>query len=270
MGYTTVNGFTPDSVESIIDKFRVAINAEFATSYTTETFKGTKFYKFVYGLAQEINKNEITYAECFQKLQDYIIQTNAKINDQRTHRNGIVKYLASKNYLASLKPQTALEAGQVTVCVDVDDSDPDYATLKQQILDYLKDCVVGGIVCNGSETGTSVLTNGQSMPFAYDLPTKTDVYLKLTITLSKNTDIVAPADADIKALLLANIAERYSLGMDFEPERYFEVMADAPYASDILLEYSLDSGSTWDSVVYESLFTDFWQFDILNVSLVFI
>lgn len=52
----------------------------------------------------------------------------------------------------------------------------------------------------------------------------------------------------IREILDDNLLALYRLGLDFEPEKYLEISRDLPFASNILLEYSENSGGTWLSV----------------------
>ncbi len=42
------------------------------------------------------------------------------------------------------------------------------------------------------------------------------------------------------------------IGMDIEPEKYFEINRDALYASNIKAEYSLDDGTSWSESIYKT------------------
>jgi hypothetical protein len=65
--------------------------------------------------------------------------------------------------------------------------------------------------------------------------------------------------------LLANIAEKYRLGRDFEPQRYFTT-ADAPWTSQVLLEY--DTGGGFVSDIFEADYDDLFEVLLENVTLV--
>jgi hypothetical protein len=66
---------------------------------------------------------------------------------------------------------------------------------------------------------------------------------------------------------MQNIAARYRLGRDFEPQRYFSVV-DAPWASTVLLEWSDDDGGDWDDTVFEADYDDLYTFDLGDIELV--
>lgn len=266
MGYAQETGYVPLQIEDIMQNIMLNINTQFGTTYTLETFVGTNFYKHFYAAAQEIQKNEVKTSEIFAKLQNYFKYTNEKILNPEVTPNGLLQVLKDAGYTASIKPMIEADAGKINVCVDVDDTDPDYAATKLEICTILKDNVVAGVVSMGTESETLTLTNGQAFDFKYHLPDRTDIYLRLTITLSRNNENVIGTPEESKEKLLANIAANYKLGKDFEPERYFTV-ADAPWAADILLEYSEDE-STWESDTFEAEFDELFVVDLARIEVV--
>lgn len=242
------------------------INAQVGTTYTTETFIGTGYYKTFYALVQRLQANEIKTSEIFLKLQQYFRVTNERLSRPRPTPKGIIDAIEaakdsetgnSKKYVTSVKPPETGDAGKLFVCVDrnVDGDDywedtDGYADDKIEVCTVLKDSVAGGIVTQGDQVESLTLTNGQSFDWKYTLPTRTEILLKLTLTLSENNEVVIGDPEDVKTLLLANIAARYRLGKDFEPQRYFAV-SDAPWTSEVKLEWSDDDGDNWYTDVEE-------------------
>ncbi len=145
--------------------------------------------------------------------------------------------------------------------------DDNYEEIKDEIGGIIRDSVSAGIVTQGSEVETLVLSNGQSFDFKYSLPLEYEVFLKLTLTLSENNQVVIGSPDDVKQTLLDNIAARYRLGKNFEPQRYFN-QADAPWTSQVLLEWSIDGGNTYSSSVYDSDFDELFGIDLANITLV--
>lgn len=143
----------------------------------------------------------------------------------------------------------------------------DYADAKLEICTIIKDSTVAGIVSQGTESESIVLSNGQSFDFKYNLPNKIPTVLKLTLTTSENNQSVILSPADTKALLLENIQEKYRLGRNFEPQRYFTVV-DAPWAESVLLEWSHDDGDSWSSAVYDAEYDDLFDFGLDDITLV--
>lgn len=146
-------------------------------------------------------------------------------------------------------------------------NNPNYETLKDQICELISVIVVGGVVTMGTEVETIVISNGQAFDYKFFLPDRKSTKLRLTITTSENNQVVISSPDAIKVKLLANINARYRLGKNFEPQRYFSVV-DAPWAAVVLLEYSLDEGVSWSSAVYDSLFTDLFDFGLDDILLV--
>jgi len=267
MGYSNDQGYIATSVEELMSVVMTNINTEFDQSYTAETFIGTNFYKNFYAAVQKMQLNEVKTAEIFLKMQDYFNYTNEKVLRPLVTPAGVVAALLEAGYVASVKPSENADAGKCFICVDVDDAAPDYDVTKLAICELIKGYIVAGVVPQGTEEELITLTNGQQFPFRYNLPDRTDIKLKLTITISRNNKFAIDSDADIKAALIANIGAKYGLGLDFEPESYFTI-ADAPWAADILLEYSLNDGMSWLTAVYESEYDEIFEFDLSDITLV--
>lgn len=147
-------------------------------------------------------------------------------------------------------------------------TDPDdYNAEREEICLLISQITVGGVVSQGTETETIVISNGQAFDYKFFLPDRKSTKLKLTIATSENNQVVIQTPDEIKVKLLTNINARYSLGKNFEPQRYFSVI-DAPWAAYVTLEYSLDEGVTFSSSVYDALFTDLFEFGLEDITLV--
>lgn len=254
MSFSIENGYVPQTIDEIMNALRVNINAQFGTSYTQENFVGTNFYKYFYALAQRLQENEVKTAEVFIKLQDYIKLTNERIARPRVTPNGIVQALLNIGFVASVKPMIAEEAGEIHVCVDVDDTDDEYEQDRLAICTVLKDSTAIGAVTMGTESETLTLTNSQAFDYKFNLPNRLETWLRLTITTSENNQVEILNPDLVKQILLDNVRSRYSLGKNFEPQKYFTVV-DAPWASQVVLEYSFDDDS-YTSDVYDSPYDD--------------
>lgn len=267
MGFALETGYVPLNIDDIMSSIMDGVNAQFGTSYTIETFTGTNMYKYFYALAQRVQTNEIKASEVFIKLQDYFKIMNETILDPKVTPNGIVQAFKEAGYTASVKPMELADAGKANICVDVDETAVDYALKKLAICNLIKDYVVAGVITEGTESELLTLTNGQQFTFSYRLPIRTEIKLKLTLTLSRNNRHVIASPEETKNTLMANIAELYSLGKDFEPERYFSA-SDAPWTSDILLEYSIDNGVNWLDTVYESDYNELFVVLLENIDVI--
>jgi hypothetical protein len=268
MSFSSVNGYVPATIEDLMLSVMVNVNAQFGTAYTQETFIGTNFYKYFYAAVQKMQENEIKTAEIFVKLQDYFSVTNEMISRPTVTAPGLIDSIETtlgKN--ASVKPPINTDAGKIFVCVDTDDDLDTYPATKLAIANILKSSVVGGVITQGTEVTTLVLTNGQSFDYKFFLPTVYLVKLRLTITLSDNNQFVVGSPDDMKIKLLQNIAAKYRLGKNFEPQRYFTII-DAPWAESVKLEWSIDNGSTWNTTVYNAAYNEKFEARLENIQLI--
>ena len=267
MGFASDSGYTPVSVETIMDAFRVGINTEFGQTYTQESFVGTNFYKYFYAIAQRLQENEVKTSEIFNYLQQYFAVTNERIQRPVATSPGIIEALELEGYVASVKPMVDADAGKIHVCVDTDETADDYDDVKLAINTIIKDSVAAGVVSQGTESSTIVLSNGQSFDFKFNLPDRTEVLLRLTTTLSENNQNVIKTPEQVKQILLDNIEANYSLGKNFEPQKYFTTV-DAPWASHVLLEWSDDVGVTYYTTVFNSDYDELFDVLLANITLV--
>lgn len=146
-------------------------------------------------------------------------------------------------------------------------AEDDYDDKKLTLCGYVRDCVVAGVISQGTEQEELTLSNAQAFTFKYNLPTKIPVLLKLTLTLSENNQYSVQSPDWIKAKLLENITARYKLGRNFEPQRYFSVV-DAPWASVVLLEWSDDDGANWHSTVYDAEYDEVFTTSLADITIV--
>lgn len=386
MGFASESGYTPLSIEAIMESLMDGINAQFGTAYTTETFVGTNAYKYFYALAQRIQSNEIKASEVFVFLQQYFDITNERIQRPVGTNPGVIEALEGEGYVASVKPTIEADAGKIFICVDVEDdhargvveitsyanlvsgtddsitvgatqfvaqagaatpgsgtfqaatsneataqsladqinahatagalveatvdgvevlirakargtggnsivleytdndtnvgatvtgsgtleggvtADDDYDDLKLEVATIIKNSVSAGILTQGGEVENIVLSNGQDFDFRFALPNRQRTYLRLTLTLSDNNQVVIDSPEDVKQRLIHNIEAKYRLGRDFEPQRYFTT-ADAPWTSQVLLEWS-DDNSNWHDEIFEAEFDDLFTIDLADITLV--
>lgn len=267
MSFSQENGYIPESIESIMATLMAGINTQFGTSYTAETFVGTNFYKYFYALAQRVQENEIKTDEIFAKLQAYFDYINERISRPVNTNPGIVDRMAAEGYVASTKPMIDADAGKIHICVSVDETAPSYAATKLAICTLISQITVAGAVTQGTESQTIVLSNGQAFDFKFVLPTKKPTKLKLTVTTSENNQVAIDSPDTVKQKLLTNMLAKYKLGKNFEPQKYFTVV-DAPWASQVVLEYSFDNGVNWLSGVYDAAYNDLLTFGLADITLI--
>lgn len=274
MSFASESGYTPESIETILLSLMAGFNTQFGTAYTEETWVGSNAYKYFYALAQRAQRNEVKSSEIFLKLQQYIQITNERIARPSVTPQGLIDKLEAAGYVASVKKMIEAEAGELRVCVDKDVPGDDdweatagYPADQLAVNTLLKESNVAGVVTVGTEADTIVLSNGQPFDFKFNLPTRIPVHLKLTITLSENNMDVVKSPEEIKADLLANIAAKYRLGRNFEPQRYYTI-ADAPWAESVLLEWSDDNEANYYATVFEAEYDDLFAIDLALVHLV--
>lgn len=274
MGFAQESGYTPSTIETILQAIMENINTQFGQTYTWETFVGTNFYKYFYALAQRLQENEVKTSEIFSALEDYFALTNEMISRPVGTPQGIVDKLETEGFIASVKPMIDADAGKVSICVDkaVEGDDPwedtdGYDDDKLVVCGLIKDCVEAGGVTQGTESESIALTNGQSFDFKYCLPDRIETYLRLTTVLSDNNQVVILSPEEQKQILLDNIAARYRLGKNFEPQRYV-AQSDYPWAASVLLEWSVNAGADWFSTINTLDFDELMEFDLANVTLV--
>lgn len=268
MSFSEEMGYVPIPIESLLDAVRVNINAQFGTTYTAESFVGTNWYKFFYAIMQRVSENETKTAEVFLILQQYFAITNELIQRPSVSAPGIVDALLSNGFTASVKPPETGDAGKAFVCLDLDDGDGGYAVQKLQVCTLLKNYITAGIVTQGTESESIVLSNGQSFDFKFNLPDRIPILLKLTITESENNILEVLTDEVVRQTLFDNINARYKLGLNFQPMRYFNTV-DAPWAGEIHLEYSIDAGMSWVDDIFDADYDELYTFGLEDIEVVF-
>lgn len=266
MPYSDKMNYTPDSFTDIITRLMDGVNEQFHTDFTYETFVGTGFFKFFYTLAQEILAREHEFAEAYVKLQDFIRTTNERIAIPKTPRDGLIKTFAQRGYTISLRPQTLETAGRLGVCVEIDPTASDYGEKKAEILEMLRRYTTGGLYYDGNHRGMVRLSNGQDWEFGFYSPNRKTAHLRLTVTVSQNTSLLSEDEEEIRKKLLDNIAAQYGLGFDFEPEKYFTISRDAPYASSVKLEWK--TNGIFSGAVYSADFQDLFVVDAARTEVI--
>lgn len=147
----------------------------------------------------------------------------------------------------------------------LEDDEEDYDTVKVEIATLLKESVVAGVVTQGDEVETIGLSNNQSFDYRFNLADRIPIDLKLTITTSSNSQFTSLTPTQLRQKLFDNINERYRLGLNFEPQRYFSIL-DAPWASEVLVEY--DDGGGFTDAVYESEYDELFTFALGDIDIV--
>ena len=121
----------------------------------------------------------------------------------------------------------------------------DYAALKQQIINRMGAWLSAGLYFVGTEQGNRTALNGQVFTYKFSMPDPVNILVRITATASANAKTPILNENQIRDIFDANFVELYRLGLNFEPEKYLEIARDLPFASNILLEFSENAGSTW-------------------------
>ena len=267
MSFNLQNGYTPRDIDSIISEFREAINSEYNQKMTAEQFKGSNWYKLIYSASQLVATAEGHTAELSNKLIDYIRKVDQEIQLVKSSVDGIMGHLKSELDLnSSVKPSTVDDAGYLYIAVDVDNTASDYAEKKQRILEKLKEYCTAGLYFTGSERGEIVASNGQPFTFGYDLPSIVNMQVRIKVTISDNTTAYIMNNQAIEEKFLQNFNSMYKLGLDFEGDRYLCARDDLPFASKIVVEWSVDNGKTWSAEVWQSAYNQ--KLNLSNVEIV--
>jgi hypothetical protein len=250
MSFDLTNGYQPRTFEEILEAFVLEVNEQFSTTYDATSIVGTEYYRFFYAGAQLVMQSESYTAEITTKMTDYIRTANEAINLPKSTINGFITGIKTDLGLDATIKDIVLEAeaGYMFLIVDADETDPDYATTKQAIIDRMHDWLTAALYYNGTETGSKVALNGQTFNYKFGLPVDVDILVRVTVTASANSTSPVLNENQIRDILDANLALYYRIGLDFEPEKYLEISRDLPFASDILLEYSENAGATWLAV----------------------
>jgi hypothetical protein len=266
MGFSQENGYIPLSIEDLMLYIMDGVNEQFGQAYTAETFIGTNFYKYMYATVQRLQENEVKMSEIFTTLQQYFAITNERISRPVVTNPGLLEKLENEGYIASIKKPIDADAGKIYVCVDTDELADDYDDIKLDICTIIKDSTVAGCVTQGTETEAIVLTNGQSFDFKFNLPDRTETFLRLTTNLSENNQVVILPPDEVKQILMDNILSSYRLGKNFEPQRYFSIL-DAPWAESVLLEWS-DDEIAWHDEVFDAEYDEIFDIALDRITLV--
>lgn len=262
MSFNVVNGYTKQTFNELLATLTQAVNEQFGTNYTVDSIVGSNHFKSFYGGLQLVMESENKINDLQVKVVDYIRTINESISAPISSVDGTIKYFKDNLGLdVSLRPITDVSlAGQPAIAVDIDPSASDFNSRKQQIFDALRISQTEGLYWYNPSTeaktneyrGESSALNGQAFPYAFFTPVAFPMYVKITITRSRDNLAYQLNTAQIEQLFRTNFASRYSLGRDFEGERYLSI-CDVPSAADVKVEWSTDDAS-WTEGVREMEF----------------
>lgn len=252
MIWDAATGLTPDDFDTIIEKYFQAFkdsDPKFS-SLAFNSFVASDEYKVFYASAQIDMTIETVIASLFVKMSEFIQNANLKISNPTTTPNALISGLEDEfGFKSSVMQMTEENAGKMHVAIDYTPA----AELNYQIAAYMeKTAVVASTYMVGDIEQDIVLTKGGIETYRWVEKDEQPILFRLTIVKSRNANAIVDNLDDIASKFLANFEEFFWVGMDLEPERYFEIVRDALYASDILTEYSLDDGVTWSSAPYKT------------------
>lgn len=252
MKWDSEKGVIPEDFETHMRRYYSAFinsSAEY-NQIAYNTFLASDEYKVYYPAVQVDMYADNIMAETFTRMSEFIQATNQKILNPTTTPNALIAGLYTEFGLkASVKQMTEENAGKLHVAIDYTPDDD----LNYQIGAYMEStCVVASTYMVGDIEQPIVLSEGGNETYRWVAQTEKNMLFKITITVSRNSTATTDTPEDILDTFMSNWDEFYWIGMDVEPERYFEINRDAPYASEIITEYSLDDGTTWETAPYKS------------------
>lgn len=256
MSYTIENGYEPRTFNDILADYVAGINDQFKTSYTINSVVGTDWYKYGYAGIQLAMGVEQRVSEVAGKIQDYITYINDSIKLPKSTPDGLMAALESElGIISSVKPvESTADAGHLDIACIVDTAAENYATVKQSIIDKLGKYATTGLVYSGTESGQYTALNGQKFNISYGLPVIKNIWVKIAVTVSRNTTDFVPIENVVSLKFKENFGKVYRFGNDFEPDSYL-CKDNLPWASDIEIQFSED-GTTYKSGVYQSPYNE--------------
>lgn len=245
-------GVIPEDFDTHIGRYYSAFvdsRAEY-NNIAYNTFLASDEYKVYYPAAQVDMYADNIMAETFLKMSEFIQSTNLKISNPTTTPNALIAGLRQNFGLrSSVKQMTEADSGKMHVAIDYTPDDD----LNLQIAAYMEStCVVASTYMVGDIEQPIVLSEGGIETYRWVAATEQSMMFKVTLKVSRNSTAATDSPEVVQSKFLSNFDEFYWVGMDVEPEKYFEINRDAPYASDIITEYSIDDGESWETIPYES------------------
>lgn len=229
------NGYTPRKFDDYVEVAKDVVNTEFGTNYTTQDFRGSGFYRFLYTHIQLCMTNETNFSEIYNELKNYIINENLSIKTANISENGIINFFKDKGLVTSIAPITENNIGKLYLAVDYNDD-----TLTPKIAEYIALSKAAGIQTIGDIKGQYTLSNGQSLTFYWRKPLEIHIKVTYTLHVSSYTKDRVYNNSIIEELIKNNIAANYSLGKNFELQKYLSIIeGPANFASDFSTSFDL-------------------------------
>lgn len=259
MSFDVINGYTKRTFDDLMEVMTKYINEQFGTDYTVDTIVGSNHFKFFYGGLQLVMESENKINELEVKVADYIRTINESIQAPVSSVDGTIQYFKKNLGLdVSLRPISDVSlAGQPKIAVDIDPASTDFNSRAQQIFDALRLTQTEGLYwfnpsispAANEHRGESSALNGQAFPYCFFTPRAYPMYIRITVTRSRDNLAYQLNATQIRELFEKNFNAMYTIGRDFEGSRYLSV-ADVESAASVIVEWS-DDNTNWSSSVRE-------------------
>ncbi|EPW7384773.1 TPA: hypothetical protein ACMD15_003432 [Vibrio cholerae] len=251
--WSSSSGWQPVSIDQAINSYYEAFKMNGYRDLSYSQFVDSREYEVSYMGAQIDHQISSMFGEVIQRLKVFIRDTNEKIMNPTTTANAIMSGINDTfGFRCSVKEMTAEDAGKIHIAIDHGDISKK-PELRYEIARFLeKQCVVGGIVTVGDIEQTIVLGSGGVEIYRWTANKDTLINWRVKITISRNSTSPLDTVEEVIKKFFDNWKNLYWIGMDVEPESYLNIFRDCPYASSILLEYSVDGGESWSNEVIKS------------------
>lgn len=264
MGWST-NGYTPETFDTIINQYYQTFVSQYG-SFTFERFRGSREYELFYSAAQIEMQYQAIFAEIFSQVSEWFIETSEKINAPSTVPAAIIqKFKDDLSLDVAVKPMELADAGMAHIAIDYTPS----PELNVKIAELLAtECIAAGVVTVGDIDQDYSTTEGQPFTYSWTQSIEKPVKFRIEIFVSRGSSQFLESTTDIRQRFLDNYESFYRIGKDIEPEVYFEINRDAPYASNIITEYSVNGGIDWFIAPFQTIYTDKYiaELDLADVT----
>ena len=217
-------------------------------------WRGSYEYQALYPFIQLMVENGNLTLQAINEALESLAQIGEEIKRPAVLHSRVSERFLEDGYIAVPREPTLATAGIMAVCVDQPDRDAEDDAAVALLL--ANECMPAGVHIEGVNEYTVVLSNGQSIVMRWTNPTEVPTTFKLTLLRARNSQY--PVD-DVDTIIdrfMTNFNEQNALGLDITPETYYTIHRDAPWASQVLTEYSFDDGTTWLSIVHAATYTD--------------
>ena len=252
--------------EQVEQMYYQAFIAEFGDISITQ-WRGSYEYQALYPAIQLMIEN----GAITETAMNTVLQSIATINEQIKRPAVLVSRVADRfaeiGYEATIRPADINTKGIVAICVDYV-PEPTEDRIIADLIAF--EMLPAGQFVEGSISLPYVLSNGQSIDVKWEIPTSAPILWRTTITRAVNSSYPVDDVDTIVTRFLENFKNIARLGMDITPASYYEITRDAPWASLILNEYSLDDGGAWSSAIIPSVYTDLYIAELPPANVVII